>query len=413
MAVTLTYGLVKPVTGDRGAVWFPAIENDIIQLDAHDHNGTNSAQLGNAAILTAAAIARTKIASGTAYRILANTSAGVMSENAALTFHRVIVGDTNGQLTNNAALTSAHVVYADSNGELAGEATLAVSRGGTNIASYTTGDLLHATGTTTLSKLAIGTTGQVLKVVGGDTAWGSPATSLATGAKTTTYSILNTDDFLTADTGTGFTMTLPDCATNAGKVFKIKKISSDFNVLTISKAGSDTIQDSGSATTSTTLNTIGEEIEIVAAGSTVWQIINRKIPSFNLAYTPTYTGFGTVTTDTAFWKRVGSGIQLSFTFTTGTSTSVTAKISLPTGLVMDTAKISTRTILGPGVVGSASTPHPTPTIDTSETGVIKFIDSNAAGAQFAFVTNAAALFGTGNDVSVSCAYAIPISGWNG
>ena len=40
--------------------------------------------------------------------------------------------------------------------------TLAVAQGGTNIASYATGDLLYASATTTLAKLAIGTAGQVL-----------------------------------------------------------------------------------------------------------------------------------------------------------------------------------------------------------------------------------------------------------
>jgi len=90
-----------------------------------------SGSIVNADVNASAAIARTKIASGTNYRILANSSSGVMSENAALTNHRVIVADTNGQLANNAALTAGHVIYADSNGELAGEAQLSKSRGGT------------------------------------------------------------------------------------------------------------------------------------------------------------------------------------------------------------------------------------------------------------------------------------------
>jgi hypothetical protein len=52
----------------------------------------------NADINSAAAIARTKIVTGTAYRILANSSLGVMSENAALTASSAIVSDSNGQL---------------------------------------------------------------------------------------------------------------------------------------------------------------------------------------------------------------------------------------------------------------------------------------------------------------------------
>lgn len=52
----------------------------------------------NANIGATAAITRSKTASGTAYRILANTSAGVMSENAALTSGKMVKADANGQL---------------------------------------------------------------------------------------------------------------------------------------------------------------------------------------------------------------------------------------------------------------------------------------------------------------------------
>lgn len=57
----------------------------------------------NADVDPAAAIARTKIASGTNYRILANSSAGVMSENAAITASRAVASDANGQLVAGAA----------------------------------------------------------------------------------------------------------------------------------------------------------------------------------------------------------------------------------------------------------------------------------------------------------------------
>lgn len=44
--------------------------------------------------------------------------------------------------------------------------------GGTNQSTYTTGDFLYASASNTLSKRAIGTTGQVLQVTGGVPAWG-------------------------------------------------------------------------------------------------------------------------------------------------------------------------------------------------------------------------------------------------
>ena len=53
--------------------------------------------------------------------------------------------------------------------------TLSVAKGGTNIASFTAGDVLYATGSTTLAKLAKGTAEQVLAMNAGADApdWGS------------------------------------------------------------------------------------------------------------------------------------------------------------------------------------------------------------------------------------------------
>lgn len=49
--------------------------------------------------------------------------------------------------------------------------TVPVAKGGTNITSYTTGDVIYASGSGTLSKLAIGEEGQFLKTSSGSPAW--------------------------------------------------------------------------------------------------------------------------------------------------------------------------------------------------------------------------------------------------
>jgi hypothetical protein len=59
---------------------------------------------------------------------------------------------------------------------------LPAASGGTGQTSYTAGDLLYATGTTALSKLGIGSSGQALVVSGGTLAW-------ATASGTTTNSL--------------------------------------------------------------------------------------------------------------------------------------------------------------------------------------------------------------------------------
>jgi len=76
--------------------------------------------------------------------------------------------------------------------------TLGETRGGTAQTTFTTGDLLYASGTNTLAKRAIGSTGDVLTVSGGVPTWAAPAggggmtllsTTSLTGASTTISSI--------------------------------------------------------------------------------------------------------------------------------------------------------------------------------------------------------------------------------
>ena len=99
-----------------------------------------------------------------------------------------------------------------SGGGTSGDVTLSLSipvtevRGGTNQTTYTTGDLLYASGANTLAKRAIGTSGQVLTVTSGVPTWATPASTSPTfvGAaaykSATTQSINNaTDTIVTYD----------------------------------------------------------------------------------------------------------------------------------------------------------------------------------------------------------------------
>lgn len=43
--LTLTFGFKKPETGDKGTVFFPALEDNIQQLNDHNHDGVNSSKL--------------------------------------------------------------------------------------------------------------------------------------------------------------------------------------------------------------------------------------------------------------------------------------------------------------------------------------------------------------------------------
>ena len=57
--------------------------------------------------------------------------------------------------------------------------TVPIAQGGTNITSYTTGDVLYASATNVLSKLGIGLSGQVLAVVSGVPAWATNSPSFS------------------------------------------------------------------------------------------------------------------------------------------------------------------------------------------------------------------------------------------
>ncbi len=58
-------------------------------------------------------------------------------------------------------------------------ATVTTGKGGTNITTYSSGDTIYASASNVLSKLAIGSTGQVLTVASGAPTWATPSSSSA------------------------------------------------------------------------------------------------------------------------------------------------------------------------------------------------------------------------------------------
>lgn len=106
--------------------------------------------------------------------------------------------------------------------------TLGASSGGTGQTTYTTGDVLYASGASALSKLGIGSSGQVLTVAGGVPSWATPSAGGATGGGTdkvfwnndqtitTSYSIpanTNAGTFGPITVGSSATVTIPSSST--------------------------------------------------------------------------------------------------------------------------------------------------------------------------------------------------------
>jgi len=127
-------------------------------------------------------------AAGTTGQVLiGNTGAaptwGALSGSAVTTFQTSLSGLTPSSATSGAVT-------------LAG--TLGATSGGTGLTSYTTGDIIYASATNTLSKLAAGTNGQILTLASGVPSW---AANSATGAS------FNVTDFTATASQTTFTVT--------------------------------------------------------------------------------------------------------------------------------------------------------------------------------------------------------------
>lgn len=148
---TLTTGTLPAISGGTGVASYTT--GDILYASA-----TNTLS---------------KLAAGTNGYVLTLTSGVPTWAAAPSTGVSSISFDTTG-LTPSTASTGAVTVTG----------TLVAANGGTGLSSYTTGDVLYASASTAISKLGIGSTGQVLTVSGGVPTWSTPAAGGATGGGT-------------------------------------------------------------------------------------------------------------------------------------------------------------------------------------------------------------------------------------
>ena len=147
--------------------------------------------------------------------------------------------------------------------------TLVAVNGGTGFASYAVGDLLYANSTTTLTKLAVGTTGQVLTVTAGAPAWATPSAS-APVTKTANFSVVDGETWLINNkSGSTCTVTLPAAASYTGRQLVFKNMQAQ----TLVSASSNVVPlDSTSAGTAILLDVVGNWATMVSDG-TNWVIM--------------------------------------------------------------------------------------------------------------------------------------------
>jgi len=180
--------------------------------------------------------------------------------------------------------------------------------GGTGQTAYTTGDILYASATNTLSKLGVGSTGQVLTVVGGVPAW-----SASTGASITDDTTTNATryiSFTSATTGalsTIYTSSTklqynPSTGTLTTTAFSGSGSNLTFGTGTLSLAGNVTHSGSFTQTITATANT---SVTLPTSGTIISSVTALSGAVTGTPSSTTYLrGDGT-------WSTPSSGVSLS------------------------------------------------------------------------------------------------------
>lgn len=133
----------------------------------------------------------------------------------------------------------------------------------------TSGDIIYGGASGTGTRLAVGSSGQVLKISSGIPAWSDTAGGSTPSTKTTNYTIAGTDTVIFADATSGsITITLPVASGLAGYKFYIKRIDGSANSCSVARSSSDTID----GLTSVSLAQQYTAISVVSNGS-AWYIL--------------------------------------------------------------------------------------------------------------------------------------------
>lgn len=326
---------------------------------------------------------------------------------------------TNGSLTRAAALTLANNKAATFTGAVSAPSLaltttpLPATSGGTSFSTYTTGDTIYASASNTLSKLAIGSTSQVLTVSGGIPSWQS-AGNISVVTAITTYAIQSSDGLILCSSS-AFTATLPTAVGVSGEMHRILKTDSSLtNIITLATTSSQTI---GFYGTSVTLNTQGEDWVVVSDGAN-WQVLTHTMPS---QFT-TFTGSGSASTNTTyatFIKRIGDSAMFNFKISFSGSPGATNPFTLNLPITIDTTKLTFSTaadnISTNGSAKLSSTvyqlniSYDTTTSVRFKTMIAGITPANTQGSAFSNTSPTT----VANGDYIQGQFLVPVSGWLG
>jgi hypothetical protein len=274
---------------------------------------------------------------------------------------------------------------------------------------------------TAVTRLPVGTNGQLLTVDPSQTTgllWKSVApTPTNIGVTSVTANITldaNNDAVLASGSGGTFTITLPSASGNTGKTFFLKRTdSTPTKPIIISTQSNQTI-DGGP--TLVHLVTQYEEWTLASDGSN-WDMLTHEATTKWVTEAGLgFTGFGTLTNANFFSRRHGDSYEVIGNATCGTPTAATAMVFLPSGYVIDTAKLSTQNSTNVGTYNSETSSSVQ--INTAQQyNYVVYDGSTNNGLFFGHNTASTAVTkSTGSGVGISgqvffLSFKIPISGW--
>lgn len=330
--------------------------------------------------------------------------------SAATLNGNVTLGSSSSKtLTVNAVLSSTIAIGANNTYDI-GAATLALAgiylgAPSSRSTRLTAHQSLGASNTLVLPN-GNGTANFLLKTDGsGNTAW-IQNFLYTVQIKTTTYSVLSTDDIIYVSTASGWTLTLPTPIGITGKVIKIVKTSGDFNVLTIATAAASIVE-FGSTVSTTTVNTQGEYVEISSDG-TNWEVTNRKVDGPWTTFTPTLSSSTNTSISSCMYRRIGQGVQVKVKINwTGNGGAGTFTCTIPSGLTADTGLIdaSANTFDGSGFAKALTARAISCNLGTDTTNAYSFRYIDGTGTSVVAGTDMI------NGYTLAFIAWAPISGW--
>lgn len=253
------------------------------------------------------------------------------------------------------------------------------------------GDLIAGSADNTVVRLPVGSNGQVLSADSAESSglkWISAASNnLSITTKTTTYTATASDDVILVDTSGGpWTLSMYASSGNSGKITRIKKISSDFNALTIDGNGSETIDDA----LTRKIVTQNEEVVLLCDGSNL-RVLQRYIDTELKSFTPTGSWNTNVSYSGYYYRNYEYLEGFINIDVTGALNATAMDINIPFSLTINTTKVlngDSQAILG-SVDSNDSSSNFYP-------GFLKYLSSTSVRG---YVINAGGTYGTDNSVT--------------